>query len=312
MSYFVSAYETTIGSKYVMDNVRNSIEKAIVVHDLSYDNCTGVGIKPSNEIYPLGITNANGKFDEVPVFAHPLLVTHGKDRYLCSDYRHVLDSENKVKNIVEFNFTRLKTILALKWYSDKNRLRTDLSFVASIFAAWISDTVSKRYMLDPRDQLLLMIISDYYFQSQFLAEPPSEDDKQKFAIHTMKVFKAPSNLIFEAYDKMGPLLNINQFCEDMVKVLDNPRLQGFNSGALITILANTWYGYNAKENIAVALEYPPVMTSLVYTALVEKSYRNSILAKITERYSKNGAGNQFLEVLEVMLEDSTIGDYSQC
>jgi hypothetical protein len=150
-------------------------------------------------------------------------------------------------------------------------------------------------------------MADYYFQSQFLSEPPTEEDKQKFAIHTMNIFKAPSSLVFETFDKMGPCLNINDFCSDVVRILENSRLQDFNAGVLITVLANTWYGINSKENIAVAIEYPPVMAAIVYTALVEKTYRNSIIAKITERYSKNSHGSNFLMSLKVILDDSTQG-----
>ena len=221
------------------------------------------------------------------------MVNFNNEKYLCTDYRHVLDSDNNVRNTVEFNFTRLKTILALKWYSQREKLRVDLSFVSSVYSAWFSDTISKRYMLDPRDQMLLMIMSDYYFQSLFLSESPTEDDKQKFAIHTMNIFKAPSSMIFSTYDKMGGNKDINEFCSDVVKVLENPRLHDFNAGVLITILANTWYGVNAKDNISIAIEYPPIMTAIVYSALVEKSYRNAIISKITDRYSKNGHGNQF-------------------
>ena len=74
----------------------------------------------------------------------------------------------------------------------------------------------------------------------------------------------------------------------------NSRLESLNSGILITILGNTWYSINAKELIAVGLEHVPTYLSVIYAAVTQKNFRSSIIAKIAERYSKNGVGENFV------------------
>ena len=59
-------------------------------------------------------------------------------------------------------------------------------------------------------------------------------------------------------------------------------------------MGNTWFGANAKEILAVALEHPPTWLSLVYIALKERSYKNTSLAKIALRYALNKGGNDFI------------------
>jgi hypothetical protein len=51
-------------------------------------------------------------------------------------------------------------------------------------------------------------------------------------------------------------------------------------------LKNTWYGNNAKELIATALEFPPAWITIVYAAMTEKTYRNSPIYKLIEIQAK--------------------------
>jgi hypothetical protein len=63
---------------------------------------------------------------------------------------------------------------------------------------------------------------------------------------------------------------------------------------LFTVLGGTWFGANAKELVAVALEHPPTWISILLAAFTERSFRNSQLGKLAERGSNKKTGEDFV------------------
>jgi hypothetical protein len=166
----------------------------------------------------------------------------------------------------------------------------------------MSDSIGRRFGLDPRDQLLLMIVSHYYYQSLFYNEI-NEDIKQTFAVHTIKATRAPSELVLDIFDRIGEMGSIADYCNNVKAVVENIRLKDLNAGLVITLMGNSWFGLNSKEVLAVAIEHPPTWVSLVYTVLKEKTYRNSQLARVAERYTKKSLASDYNQAFENMVEN---------
>ena len=187
--------------------------------------------------------------------------------------------------------------MTLAWVTGGvDQIRNNLMFAGSVYASWLSDAISKRFALDPSDQLQLFIISYFYYQSLFKDTSTfDEETKQMFAVHTIKASKAPSKMVFEIFDKIGTLSTMEDYCTNVKNILDNVRLKDLNAGLLITTLGNSWYGINSKEILAIALEHPPTWVAIVYTALVERTFKNSTIARIAERFGKNGNASDFLK-----------------
>ena len=140
----------------------------------------------------------------------------------------------------------------------------------------------------------LAIISSFYYQSLFIEE--SEFDaaiRDRFTANVIRNTKAPARIVLETTARIGKLANIQDFCTAIKEIVPNERLQDFNSGLLVTMLKSSWWGNNAGEMLAIAMEHPPLWVSLIYVAMRDRTYRNSQLAKITERFSKQGADNYF-------------------
>ena len=55
----------------------------------------------------------------------------------------------------------------------------------------------------------------------------------------------------------------------------------------------SWFGSNAKEILAVALEHPPTWYAIVFSSLEERTYKNSMIARVAERFGKGGAWVDF-------------------
>jgi hypothetical protein len=299
MAIFKTPYDTSIGSSFVIDKTQIAIKESIVRDGLGFNS----KFKNNLEIKPVLVEGTSTGESNIPYFAHPLLVT-GVDKklYMCSDVRPYLTSGNngsyqkQIKNQTEYNISKSRLALNILWLTESpTKLRDISNLPMSVFASWISESLTKRFALDPKDQFLLAITAAIYYQSLFTEFTIfTDEDKNKIAAPVMRSTKADSKTVFEVMDKITNLGNISDFCSACKVVLENPRIEDLNAGLLITIIGNTWFGMSAKEVLAVALEHPPTWITIVYAALTERTFKNSMIAKIAERQAGSKGGDDFL------------------
>lgn len=312
MSIYQSSYNTTIGVGMVTKQIEHALKESFI-KDVLYNR--HLDLITSKNYKPVFVTGEMSSESNIPFFIHPLIVENVKGmNFLCCDIRPFVRSngnaswnEVDVRNATEFQFAKNRMIMNLAWLSGEiNQMRLNLSFAGTIFASWLSETISKRFALDPKDQMILSIISHFYYQSLFYAEDQFEEEMlQKFAVHTIKATRAPSSLVFEVFDKILRMRNLSDYCENVKQILENIRLTDLNEGLIITMVGNTWFGLNFKEILAVALEHPPTWIAIVRSALFERTYKNSQIARIAERFAKNGAGTEFMSGFDNLVRSMT-------
>lgn len=302
MSIYKDCYETTVGS--VMDTKRivTAIKESMIKDGLGH---VSLNVRDEGGFKPVFVTGAYPSESDIPLFTHPITVLnfqHGN--YICADLRFFvrkdtpLDNiEQSIKNRTEFNFVKSRSVLSLHWLADGvSKLKNNLQFAGTVYAAWLSESIAKTYGLDFKDQTVLGILSSMFYQSLFSEESVfDEEAKQRMAVHTIKATNAPSELVFSVFDKVEKLNSIDDFCLAVSAVTENLRLKNFNLAMLLTIVKNSWYGTNAKEIISVALEHPPTWMAIVYTALSERTYKTSLIYRIAERFGKRGASDEFMK-----------------
>lgn len=312
MAIFNTGYDTTIGTAIVTKTIEMAIQKALI-QDLIFQS--SLDLSRNLEIKPVFVTGLYHSESSIPFFNHPLLVKNSKGIvFLCTDVRPYINPNTSTegnlvaRNYSEFNFVKTKAELNLAWLTEgQSQVKNNLGFAGVVFANWLSDVISKRFALDPRDQMLLAIVSHYYYQSLFYTEDRFDEDVlHKFAVHTINATKANSAMVFEVFDKIGKMQNIADLCENIKAVLGNVRLQDLNVGLLITIVGMSWYGVNASENLAVALEHPPTWNAIVYSAVQDRSYKNSNIARVAERFSRGGVANDYIRNVKSLLETVTV------
>lgn len=303
MSFFKTAYDTTVGRGFSSKKIVDSIREMLIVSPP--DNILTTNTSGDEKISYAFITGRPVVESNIPSFAHPIEITalhSSKREYLAIDVRpyvRVLDNNGEVqvsiKNKTEYTLARARLAAAKIWLTSGPEVLSGFSSLpCSIFSSWISENVAHRFMLDPLDQLRLAVVAAFYYQTLFVTEHEfNAEQRDKFNAVCIKALRAPAKIVFETTDKISKLENITDFCETVKTILENPRLENFNAGLLVTILKGTWFGTNAAEMLGVSLEYPPTWISLVYASMSERTYRDSNLAKISERFSKRNADNFF-------------------
>jgi hypothetical protein len=312
MPLFKDSYQTTVGSVLVTKPIEHSLKVAFIKDALDH---VSLDVRRSGDVKPVFVIGSMSSEADIPLFTHPILVLdQNREQALCTDLRFFVkkgtsasDVASGVRNQTEYNFAKSRAILNLMWVSDRvGEIRNGLPFAGVVYAAWLSESIAKTFALDYSDQTVVAIITHFFYQTLFSEETEfDEEAKQRMAAHTMKATKAPSELVFKVFDKIGPMKDINEYCRAVAEGVENVRLKDFNLASLLHLVKNSWYGTNSKEIISVALEHPPTWAAIVYTALVERSYRGSMVYRIAERHGKRGAADEFLKSYAVMIRENT-------
>ena len=301
MPMFVDSYSTSMGSMYNVKPVIHAIQESIIQDNLT---SMSLGVLENGGIKPVFITGSFSSEDKIPLFTHPISIFNfNGNSYLCTDLRLFIrkgdmfeDIEKRIRNTTEYDFAKSRAVLNLVWIAEgAGSIKNDLRFCEVVYAAWLSQVISRAFALDFKDQTIVSIMASLFYQSLFGdIDSLSEEDKHKLTVHTMETTKAPSDLVKEVVNKIKPFKDIHDWCEQLNTVLENVRFTKFNAAVLLNAISTSWYGQNAKEILAVSLEHPPTWCAMVYTALKQRTYKNSMVYQVAERMGKRGAADQFL------------------
>ena len=296
---FKTAYETTACVGYRLDKTINSLNIAFINGDTT--------IVPNYNIYALNGGSATA--NDVPAFAHPLSILIDGEERLFIDTRSfgkfdINQNEFKVNNQVDYDLLLTRAKLNDIWINHKPQWLRDVSPAPiAIFASWISESVGRRFALDPKEQFDLGILAAIFYISLFSESVEiDEHDKLRMINSITRALRASAEDVITILDKVSVVSNVFEFCSKAEEVTKSIRLKELNPGVLFTILGGTWYGTNAKEIVAVAVEHPPTWIAILLSAYTERTFRSSQLAKITERTSYKKIGDDFVKATLNMIK----------
>lgn len=320
MTIYRSAYDTTVGKGFNTAKIKNSILETIIkesIYEFTYDLAS---LNLKDNVLPMFIASKSDSEANIPFFIHPLIVSlepiKQKETMVCMDIRSFA-SYNKnsqdtndallVRNKMELDLARIRTVLNMVWITERPMNLRDISSVpTAVFSSWISETIAKRFALDPKDQLVIQIIACIYYNTLFSDHNTfSEEEKVRTIGSIIKITRAPSKLVLEIFEKVTEMPNIKEFCKNIRDIGENTRLQDFNEGVLVSLLITSWFGTNSKEMLAVALEHPPTWIAIVYSSFVERTYKNSGIAKISQRYAQGKGETDFVRSLVALIKSNS-------
>ena len=305
---FKDSYSTSMGSMYNLKPIVSSIQEAIIRDNIS---TMSLGVLENNGIKPVFITGAFDSEDKIPLFTHPISIFNfNGNNYLFTDLRlfikkgaNPFEVEKSIRNTTEYDFAKSRAVLNLVWIAEGvGSIKNDMRFCEVVYSAWLSQVIARAFALDFKDQTIVNVMASLFYQSLFSdIDSLSEEDKHKLTVHTMETTKAPNDLVKSVVDKIKPFKDIHDWCEQLNHVLENVRFTKFNSAVLLNAVASSWYGQGAKEILSVSLEHPPTWCAMVYTALKQRTYKNSMVYQVAERMGKRGAADQFLSSFTMLV-----------
>jgi hypothetical protein len=299
MTIFNTAYDTTACAGSKLKKITDPIDQAVV----------NGWLQPTNDFVSILQVTSNPDLEIVPAFAHPIIASNK----VVVDVRQFgsWDKSQQVFNIrstTEYKLLEHRAALNHLWLNDYQATLRDISpMPMGVYSSWIAESVARRFALDPREQLLLQILAAVYYNSLF-SNDTEIDERNKLAITNsiVKNLKVSAQDVLDILDKVGHLTDVHSFCKEATIITESIRLKEFNAGVLFSILGGTWYGVNARELVAVAVEHPPTWLAVLLAAFEERTYKNSYITNITERRSFTEAGKvysrAFLNITRILNE----------
>lgn len=290
----ISPYETKPCAGYQMDSITKALALAEIEGEIQplklngkYVSCV-YGVSPENK--------------EVPGFAHPLFfkARDGGELVMLDvrgyTRRVAQEGELSISNMGEYNFNVVRAALTV--YAQRNGVE-DMAGLGdlpmTVFARYLGENITKRLMFSPQEQMLITMVAAVYYACMF--RPAGEIDErelQKIALKVARATRIPADVVFDHAGALRHMDGPEDFVQVLKEVLNNKRSESLNVPLLFAIVGGGWFGLNQKETMAVALEHIPTFLGMVYMSLLDRSYRNSGVAKIVQASDRNNAGKSFL------------------
>lgn len=308
MSIFRTAYDTKACEGYAVSKLQSEVAKSLTMGWLSPVEGTSI----------LRVDGADSLSASIPAFQHPLvveqdlgaptpavsLVIDTRPFGKWNQHQHKFD----IRNVVEYDLLVFRARLSSVWMSHPAEVLRDVSPLAmSTYCAWISENVARRFALDPLEQMKLAILTGFLYQSLFTdLKELTERDKLRMTQSIAKATFAKASDVLEVLDQFtAPLKDAKEFCDRAQEVTGSIRLQEFGIGLLAQIIGKTWYGPNAPELLFVALEHPPTWLTMMLAACMERTFKNSQIAKLVLDRQSSTASKQFAQQIVNLVNVAT-------
>lgn len=289
---FKYAYDTTPCADYVLGNIKKEVELAYIDGELLPAKSVDGQTLP----HVLTISPATKRIDP---FAHPLtLVRHGVEMQVIDTRgmtRLSREGDITIASRIDYTLLLLRAGLTEQWVS-----HSPLDLLAcgtlplTVFSRWVSEAICRRLPINPGDQLKITVIAGWFYLSMF--RDPANNDEQtrlKMATQIGRATYVNVEKVLEITDGLTIMADVRDFVDQLKAAIGSSALEKFSHALLYTFIGGSWFGPNAKEVVAVALEHPPTFIAMVFVALQDRSWRNTRIGELTLQNDKGDAGRSF-------------------
>lgn len=296
MTVYKTAYQTFACNGAVTRKTTEALQIALIQGSLTA--LPGNGNLPA--IYQ--VEGGSTVSDAVPAFAHPFLFDDShKKPTLSMDARsfgaiHQGSREFAVRNETEYRLALRRAQLNQVWlHQDPAILRNISAVPLTVFANWVSESARRTFALEAHEQMQIMILAGVYYCSLFTDEDEMSENSKLAIVSTLtRTLRVTAQSVLDVLDAIPMMTGVESFCQHCQTVTGSVRLKNLNVGTLYAMLGGSWWGTNAKEMVAVALEHPPTWIAILMAAFTERGYKKSAITQLVERPGIAKMGPDFM------------------
>lgn len=293
---------TYLVNRYIIEGYPNLVlSKKIQLREYKRDG------KVLKAIYLLGLTPLES---EIPDLEFPLI--NNEKGWICFDLRKFYSYDKKTDTITpkrstDINYLTIRNDLTGLWGvgAVKDLFYFNVPHLA--FSSWISNLIGNKFGLDISEKAIINMMAFIYYSRLF--DGPGADrstELDRLAIRMKESFYSRGTLE-TVYNQLNDMETLDDFCRLVPVVTGSVRLDNFNAGVLLRLTATGWMGVDSKQNIALALEFPPFWIAMCYSTLMNNLYKRTTIGDRVQAFSGRGEGVAFLKGVNELLEANVIG-----
>lgn len=305
---FLTPYQTTACSSYDVKGIQAALQRAEIHGDLAPAvTLKGATLK--------GVYIVPPYVKDIPPFSMPLTFEGQHGTSVVVDVRGLTkavgEANYKVVAGAEFEGAIIRAALTLAWIrGGQNDMRRWNDIAAKVFIRLLSESLSRRLNLDAFSQQALTVVTGLFYYSNFIPnneigrnDSLVQDEKDKVAVAVARLTRINPQTVAAFLSGDVPMItDLNSYCDALRFVVKSPRLERVDAALIMTLMGGLWFGGNARQLVAVGLEYPPVWLAMIYQALTDRSFHGAQLTKMVETENRNNAGANFMRDVGSYLE----------
>ena len=244
------------------------------------------------------ILSNNEETQDIPTFTQPMLIVSGTKASIVVDMRGrgnrlLVDGVLVLpKSGLEWNIIKQAMIMKVWILGGRESLYQMSDLPIKVYSRWVSEKIASTLTLDPLVARHLQVACAWWYICQHHAPAAlSEDEYLSKSIYISRIAMVPNEQAYEIIAACGYIGDIVDFCNRTKVALSSPRYQQITPKLLVAALAGSWF--SARETAGVAIEYPPTFLAMLHTAINERGFRDTPIAKIAEQLNKQQTFSQF-------------------
>ncbi len=299
---FKDVYATTPCISYRVADAVTEIQRQVV---MTSEQLSEVPLPGRDTGTVMDLYRLTPGLSKIAPFAHPLMVkdpvNNGRELTII-DVRNFTrltrDQEVVVTGSMDYELACLRGYLQSVWFRGEYMDMVNLgSYPITIFSRWMSEVLTRRLALDPEIQMRVTVMSAYFYLCMHLDQEEDKLDERtmlRFATIIARCSYVNADEVIKIIEGFPYLRKAGDFCQLLETESKSARFERFNLAVLYTTISGSWFGSNARELIAVAVEHPPTWLAMVAMATNERGYRNTVIGKLCQLYQKADEVKSFI------------------
>lgn len=274
-----------------LQKIRDQIEECILRGGVTLMGEISSQEGKSGRIYR--VTGGSVHSDSIPYFNHPMILADDQGKAMVAfDARQFGRMSQQqgafmVRNIPEHDWAMQRAVLSLRWsMGERERLKSYGQLPMHAYASMVSQSLTRRFILDPAESLTLSVLAGFFYACGHGDEAVAEVEKVQFVTKMARALRCPTDFVITAVEGVEHLGSLEELCR-AVRDKTGDRMAGLEPAVIVAMCASNWYGTNAREIMAVALEHIPTWMMVTYACLNEATYKRTPVAKVVALVAKN-------------------------
>lgn len=287
---FDTPYQTTPCSRYDLTKIFSGIKR------LEIDNALiAAQGAPGVRLVPVGVDAFQPYLQPITKLDYPNL-----DTPVVIDGRSLLRVDGTPAKLDTYAHAVRYGHLTEMWYTGGKSIRSDMlnlgNFPAKVFINWMQQAILRLGADFGLVQQFRILTTIYYIQ-MFGPLPAnhSAEDRDRILVRATRLIPGYDLATIDAFiGDIPELNNIRDFVKWVIEKLDSPRLHQLSVDFFYTALGYN-FGAAYKEQVAVAMEYPPAFLAMVYTASTDRGFQKSGFGRIIEKLISRQDDKEFIK-----------------
>jgi len=306
----LTPYQTRAGSVYDTDVILQEIKKAEALdHESTHPNFGG-------EYGSEDVRYITQMTPDVPGFVHPVLDTVD-DRGAVSAAQCVYvdarpyatkqpDGRWRMRSDNEFTAAIRRARLSLLWSQGEV---TDFLALGEtplkLYLNWVGNTAGRHLAIDPLTQFRVSALAGmFYLSSHYELDQLTQEKYQvKMADKVARAMRGSLEEVLELITGHPPLSTMEVFVEALQSRVGSVRLENVSVAYLFNVVGGSWFGNNARETTAMALDHVPTWIGILYQAMNDRSMRKAGLSQLVNTLTRSQEHKDFTRAVELLLKE---------